>query len=96
VYLEERAGSMPAVAALRMYKDQAKKLVCIYVLSDERVLRRAYAQVWRSKSINWIYQDDIRNFQSAKISGFSQDFLLAYWYSPGISHDEQLLWEGEI
>ena len=48
------------------------------------------------KSINWIYQDDMDNFQSAKISEFPQDFLLAYRHSPGIFHDERLLWEGKI
>ena len=53
-------------------------------------------QVIVVKSINWIYQDDIRNFQSVEIAEFPQDFLLADRYSPGISHDEQLLWEGEI
>lgn len=53
-------------------------------------------QVIVVKSINWIYQDDIRNFQSVEIAEFPQDFLLADRYSPGISHDERLLREGKI
>ena len=63
---------------------------------EERVSRRVCVQVIVVKSINWIYQDDIRNFQSVEIAEFPQDFLLADRYSPGISHDERLLREGKI
>ena len=76
---------MPAVAVLRTYEDQAKGLyLAVFFQKNAPVDERGPEM--KVKSINWIYQDDMRKSQSAKISEFSQDFLSAYLYSPGVSH----------